>query len=178
MTAPVLEGNIVTSFTDSKKVYEWVFANYELKKILKKGTAVTEAYVSLSDEKDSVILETDEDVRILIPKGSFDEKLMKIEPPENVVKLTAPIAKGEKVAEASVTYDGSDCGRINLVTASGAKLSEFMDATTKAESLFKSKLFIVIAVAIPMLFVVYIIYITFAAKRRRKKMVYGRRYRR
>lgn len=178
MKAPVLEGNIVTSFTDSKKVYEWVFANYELKKILKKGTAVTEAYVSLSDEKDSVILETDEDVRILIPKGSFDEKLMKIEPPENVVKLTAPIAKGEKVAEASVTYDGSDCGRINLVTASGAKLSEFMDATTKAESLFKSKLFIVIAVAIPVLFVVYIIYITFAAKRRRKKMVYGRRYRR
>ena len=37
MKAPVLEGNIVTSFTDSKKVYEWVFANYELKKILKKG---------------------------------------------------------------------------------------------------------------------------------------------
>ncbi len=178
MKAPVLADNTITSFTDSKKIYEWVFANYELKKILKKGTAVTEAYVSLSDEKDSPILEPDEDVCILIPKGSFDESLMKITPPENVVKLTAPVAKGEKVAEASVTYEGADCGKINLVTATGAKLSEFMDATTKADTLFKSKLFVFLAIAIPALFVIYIIYITFAAKRRRKKMVYGRRYHR
>lgn len=177
MKSPVLEGNIVTSFVDSKALYEWGFKTYELKTILKKGTAVTEAYVSLSSDKDSLVLETDKDISILIPKGSYDESSLVVTPPETVARLTAPVYKGEKVAEASVSYGGIDCGKVGLVTATGAELSEFMDVTTRTESFFKSKTFVLILVLIPVLFVLYLIYISIASRRRRKKTVYGKRYR-
>ena len=177
MRSPVLEGNVVTSFVDSKALYEWGFKTYELKNILKKGTAVTEAYVSLSQDKDSLILETDKDISILIPKGSYDESLLSVTPPETVTRLTAPVYKGEQVAEATVTYDGTDCGKVGLVTASGAELSEFMDVSTRTEGFFKSKTFVLILVAIPLLFVIYLIYISVASRRRRKKTVYGKKYR-
>ncbi len=177
MKSPVLEGNVVTSFVDTKALYEWGFKTYELKNILKKGTAVTEAYVSLSADKDSLVLETDRDVSILIPKGSYDESLLEVTPPETVTRLTAPVYKGEQVAEASVKYDGIDCGKVGLVTATGAELSEFMDVTIKTESFFKSKTFILILVLIPLLFVFYLVYISIASRRRHKKTVYGKRYR-
>lgn len=179
LNSPVLEGNVVTSFVDSKALYEWGFATYEMRNILKKGSSVTEAYVSLSDEKDSVILETNDDISILIPKGSYDETLLSINPPEKVATLTAPIAKGDLVAEATVVYDNVDCGRIGLVTASSAALSEFMDLDGKTDAFFNSSFFVVLLIAIPVVFVIYIIYITLASKRRRKRSVYGhgRRYR-
>ena len=177
MKSPVLEGNVVTSFVDTKALYEWGFKTYELKNILKKGTAVTEAYVSLSADKDSLVLETDRDISILIPKGSYDESKLEVTPPETVTRLTAPVYKGEQVAEASVAYDGVDCGKVGLITATGAELSEFMDVTTKTESFFKSKTFILIPVLIPVLFVLYLIYISIASRRRRRKTVYGKRYR-
>lgn len=177
LKSPVLEGNVVTSFVDSKALYEWGFATYELRNILKKGSSVTEAYVTLSEEKDSVILETNDDIRILIPRGSYDESLLTINPPETVATLTAPIAKGDLVAEATVIYDNVDCGKIGLVTASSAALSEFMDMDGKTEDFFNSKIFVVLLIAIPVVFVFYIIYITLASKRRRRRSVYGRRYR-
>ncbi|MBQ4625131.1 MAG: D-alanyl-D-alanine carboxypeptidase [Clostridia bacterium] len=177
LKSPVLEGNVVTSFMDSKALYEWGFATYELRNILKKGSSVTEAYVTLSEEKDSVILETNDDIRILIPRGSYDESLLTINPPKTVATLTAPIAKGDLVAEATVIYDNVDCGKIGLVTASSAALSEFMDMNGKTEDFFNSKIFVVLLIAIPVVFVFYIIYITLASKRRRRRSVYGRRYR-
>jgi len=177
MKCPVIENKVVTSFTNSKSLYEWAFSTYELKSIVKKGTSITEAYVSLSDDKDAVILETIEDISVLIPKGSYDESLLTITPPETVVNLTAPIEKGELVSEASVTYDQIDYGTVGLVTASGAELSEFMDVNAKADTFFKSSTFIFILVLIPVLFILYIIYISITSKKRRKKAVYRRRYR-
>jgi len=177
MKCPVIENKTVTSFTNSKSLYEWAFSTYELKTIVKKGTSITEAYVSLSDDKDAVILETDRDIGVLIPKGSYDESLLSINPPENVVKLTAPIEKGELVAEASVVYNDIDYGKVGLVTASDASLSEFMDVNAKADSFFKSSTFIFILILIPILFVIYIIYISITSKKRRKKSLYHRKYR-
>lgn len=174
---PVAGTETVTSFTDSKSLYQWAFKTFELKTIVKKGTAVTEAYVSLSDDKDSVVLETDRDITVLLQKEDYDESLLQIVPPETVVSLTAPVDKGAAVATAHVYYNGIDYGEVGLVTATSAKLSEFMDVSEKSVTFFKSTLFITILVSIGVIFVIYIVYITIAAKKRRNRNVYGRRYR-
>jgi D-alanyl-D-alanine carboxypeptidase (penicillin-binding protein 5/6) len=105
----------VMSFVDTKNLFEWAFANFSYKTIISSKEPIAEVRVRLAKDTDYVVVNTSTSVEALLPKD-FDpadvERGIVIYDEENI---TAPILKGQKLGELSLTYKGRSYGTLSLV---------------------------------------------------------------
>ncbi|HFJ9375197.1 TPA: D-alanyl-D-alanine carboxypeptidase family protein [Bacillus nitratireducens] len=114
-------------FDETKKLYDYGFANFEMKKMYEKGSSVKgKETVRVENAKDKdVAVQTKQAVSLPVPKGSKD--VYKTEFKEGNKGQEAPVKKGVSLGQMVITpKDGNDPGFL-----SGKSLQ--VDLVTKSE---------------------------------------------
>jgi len=125
-----------SNFSDSIKLYDWVFNNFSYREVLRSTDAITTLEVEMGSNADSVSLRPESSISALLPNDSdFSEFSLSVsyENGDASKPLMAPISAGEKLGEVTLTKNGINYGTVNLVAAAGVDLSrgEYLKAQIK-----------------------------------------------
>lgn len=156
---------------DSKRMYEWVFKNLELKPILDKSKPLGETKLNLVFKKDSLQLFPSHDCSVLLPKNvnpsSVDIKL-------NIPNIVnAPIKSGQKIGTATLSYANTILSTIDLVATEDINRSNILFIIYIIKNIFSSiwfKIAITIAIILIAVYIFYIFKINAHKKKKRKTM--------
>ena len=108
------ETELVRSFTETRDLFEWGFANFTVKRILSRVDKLHGVKV-LQGMDAEVFLVPERSVEALVPKTLNPEDVdrrIKIYEPEGVL---APVSAGDVLGEVTLSYQGHDYGTIPLL---------------------------------------------------------------
>ena len=115
------EANVTVNFYDMKALLEWGFGAWETGEVVSEGDVVASAEVTLSTDGDAVDALSADAVFATVPRGttvsdltvdaSWDEPFQ------------APLERGERLGEATLSLDGRTLGTVGVVAASSMGLS-------------------------------------------------------
>ncbi len=108
-------------FSETQKLLDYGFSNYEYKDLGTKGAVLTEANIT-KGVNSTVNLILESDVGILIKKGEDKNINQTINMQEDII---APITAGQKVGEIIYTLNGEEIGRTNIVTEKSVEKKTF-----------------------------------------------------
>ena len=157
-------------FSETKKLYEWVFNEFEYREVYDTATPVGECPVELSSDTDSVALALKNPVNAVVPKeadpSSFKVDIELFENP-----AYAPIALGQELGTATVKYAGETIGVVPVVAINNVEKSGMLAFVKAVTDFFSSSFFatlILIIVIIILLMVLYLVIKNRRSKRRRR----------
>jgi len=144
-------------FYDARALFEWAFAIYGYKTLVKTTQVVKTVEVRLAANRDEVTLCPDRDITVLLPQNVDVEKEI-----EKVVeifedKLVAPIEKGQQLGKITVFYNGEAVGSAYLLSLSEVEPSNVLQVLDHITSIVSGNWFkasIVIFVIVGALYVV------------------------
>lgn len=160
-----------SNFSDSIKMYEWVFNNFSYREVLRSTDAVTSVDVEMGSNADSVSLRPESSISALLPNDSdLSEFTLSVKFDNEGETLMAPISAGEKLGEVTLSKNGIVYGTVNLVTASGVDLSRGEYLRSQISSTVHSRTFKLIVWAVVILLVAYLaLVIWYRVKRERHR---------
>lgn len=107
------------SFTDTAKIFDYVFENYQSVQLAKKGDVIYDTKVKESKNSTRLALTVEEDVYTTLKKTADPEIIT------NEVKLDkeakAPIAQGDVFGTVTYSYNGRELKTVNVVAANEVK---------------------------------------------------------
>ena len=108
-------------FSESQKLLDYGFSNYQYKDLATRGTVLKEADVT-KGVTSKVNLVVESDVGLLLKKGEDKNIEQTINLEGNI---SAPVAQGQKVGEIVYTLNGVEVGRTNIVAESSVEKKTF-----------------------------------------------------
>ncbi|MDR2530735.1 MAG: D-alanyl-D-alanine carboxypeptidase [Oscillospiraceae bacterium] len=122
---------ITESFTETRRMFQWFFANYGYKDILKSSELIDSVEVRLGKGADQVVIHPESGIRIILPNDVAPEEVFvrtvgydaEGEPGSETV--TAPVARGQRLGEITLTYNGKVYGPVPLVANSNVELDRW-----------------------------------------------------
>lgn len=113
----------VQSFSETKRLFEWGFANFSDQKVLSDLDMLADVPVALS-KIDSVSVHPASEVELVLPNDVKPEDLeRKLELPENV---NAPVAAGQELGSVELSYHGKVYATVPLVALNGVEASRLL----------------------------------------------------
>jgi len=109
------ESGKVMSFVDAKNLYEWAFASFSYQTVISSKEPITEVKVRLAKDTDYVVLNTSTSVEALLPNDFDPAEVERKIVVYDEDQITAPITKGQKLGELSLSYKGRSFGTLSLV---------------------------------------------------------------
>ena len=165
------ENNQKGHFVETRKLFEWGFANFKTATVLDSTSPVGEVAVRLAWDRDHVIAAPKQDFSCMVPADYSAERLeVRAELPQS---LDAPIEKGAALGTATLVYDGQTLGTVELVAADAVERSQLLFLWDSAVRFFSSWIAKIILIALAIFVIFYIIFTIRYNKRRRN----ARRYR-
>ena len=147
------------AMVDTKKLYEWAFANLELKTVVDEKKPMCEVPISLAWDQDTIQL---------VPQGSFSTILPSdVESSSMDVRtdipdtLTAPVLEGNIIGTATVSYAGQELCTVNLIAAETVERSKMLYFLESAKKILRSRWMILAITIVVILFIIYTIYYLF-----------------
>lgn len=132
-------GGVRPNFTETKRLFEWGFANFTSKTLLQPDLTIATVDVTLSTETDKLSVKTAEGLTAVVPIDlEVDQLKMVYDLPETV---KAPISAGEKMGTVTVSYDGATYGVIDLVALNDVSMSNVLYYKDKLDHFFQSTVF-------------------------------------
>ena len=163
------------SFSESKRLLEWAFANFHHTVLLDQDTenVLREVEVSLSDEADYVLARPEGEIAATMP-SDFDPKQMKLDfdLPDSV---EAPVAAGQKLGTVTLTYEGTVYGTLDMVAMDSVERSEFLDTIQKLKDFWDQHGLKVVVIAGAVLILLLVLFIAVLRSRRRRYSYSGGR---
>ena len=98
-------------FDIAKEMFDYGFANYRLYPVAQRGTPIRGSLPVISGEKDSVSLELDGDLTLLVLKGTEQNIQLVPDLPESV---DAPVQVGQQIGSVSVIVEGKNAASIPI----------------------------------------------------------------
>lgn len=138
----------VQSFSETKRMFEWGFSNFQRTAILDHASLVTQVDVTLSRKTNYVALHPAEDVEALLPSSVKAEEL-KQEITLDAESVEAPVEKGQKLGTITVSDgNGSVYAEVDLLAANEVPLSKMLQTMHQLELFFSHTIVKVLAVVI------------------------------
>lgn len=153
-----------SAFSDTIKLYDWVFSNYIRMELLDDDTVVTATPVRLSSDGDSVKLRARSPVTGVLPQGA---DLSGVETTVTLYSedVSAPLTEGQVLGEVSVSLDGIYYGTAYLVTTRAMDLSYLASMMDTIGNTLANP---VVLIVILTLLLLAVLYITSVIRYRRK----------
>jgi len=166
------------SFTESKRMYEWFFENFEYRDVLKSSELIDSVPVKLGKSASEVIVHPETGLRKIMPKdadiSSVTSRQITLDVPDD--GIVAPIARGEKLGEISIIYNGKRYGPFPLVANSRIELDRAAYLLTRVKATLNQTWIKVTFVVVIVLAILYF-YIAFRRRQlnRRKRKELARK---
>jgi serine-type D-Ala-D-Ala carboxypeptidase (penicillin-binding protein 5/6) len=135
-------------FTETKKVLDYGFNNFEVKQVVAPKTVVegNETVPVLKGKNKDVAVVTDEGVTFIVPKGTAAPAVTSTVAVNDPATLVAPIAKGSKVGKVTYSYQVEGMAQaqtktVNLVTSDEAEKAGWFKLLFRAIGEFLGDLF-------------------------------------
>lgn len=167
------------NFTAATALYEWAFANYSYQEVLTANDLVGSAPVLYGDGADSVGLNPEESIFMLLPNdysaGDVGQTITLSSDTTGEVP-EAPVSVGQDLGKITLTYGDRSYGPVKLVAASAVDLSRSAYFLSRLKSTLSQPMVIVAILVFVLLIVFYFIYVfkARAKKRRHRKNRSGR----
>jgi D-alanyl-D-alanine carboxypeptidase (penicillin-binding protein 5/6) len=114
------------NFADSITLYDWAFANFSYRDILKSSDRITDIPVTMGSGTDTVTLRPGSAITALLTNDenleNFDTEIV-VFSQQTGEELRAPIEAGEVLGEITVGRDGVTYGTTTLVASAAVELS-------------------------------------------------------
>ena len=159
---------------DTKTVYEWAFANLEMKQLIQSTDAYTSIKVERSWFNDSLLVYPAENVSLVVPKEVTADGVILVPDEDFPQKLTAPIEKGTVIGRAKILYADMELGQVDLVAGENISESFLLHMADLLGGMFNSSLFKVILIILLILLIAYIcltVWYNKKMKRRKKRSI-------
>lgn len=158
------------SFSESKRLLEWGFANFERRTILTTTDLQGEVGVTLSQTEHVVAA----------PAGTLEATLPKdvtaadftVTPTFFAESVEAPVEKGQVLGTVTVSYKGKEYGTMDLVALNAVERDEWMYRVSRVKAFFGQLWVKVVLIVLAVLVLVFLIRRLFLGGRRRR---YGSR---
>ncbi|MBR4941633.1 MAG: D-alanyl-D-alanine carboxypeptidase [Clostridia bacterium] len=162
------------SFVETKRMFEYGFANFSYKTLVNKNQPVVEVAVEMSQEAENVVAVTQESVSALLDNG-FDSSKVVLTPWLYSDSLTAPVLKGQILGEVDISYNGVSYGRVKLTALTGIERSNFLYSMDRMnEFVHQPKFVVIVACAAGAVLVYIIVWILIVRRNRLRKLKKGR----
>jgi D-alanyl-D-alanine carboxypeptidase (penicillin-binding protein 5/6) len=173
MGAEKVDGRVM-SFSETSRLFDWGFANFEYQTVLTTNDMLATMPVSLSTDVDYVTLHPKEDVEVLLPNDVKPEDLTRtIRFPKKTTE--APVTEGEQLGEVELSHGDTVYVTVPLVALNDVAASRWLVLVDQAKAFFDRTIVKVICVLVGLLIVAFIIWkLTIGRQRYR----YGRNVRR
>ena len=163
-------------FIETRKLFEWGFANFKTATILNSSSPTGEVTVRLAWDRDHVIASPKSDFSCLVPTDYDESKLeIRTDLPQS---LNAPIEKGAALGSATLVYDGAELGKVDLIAADAVERSQILYLWDIVTRIFQSPITKVVFAGLLVLIILYIIFMIQYNRRRRSSRRYRGRRRR
>jgi D-alanyl-D-alanine carboxypeptidase (penicillin-binding protein 5/6) len=154
---------------DSKNLFEWAFNNMQVKPILDKNKPLGEVALNFVWQKDRLSLVPLQDYSAILPKNVDSSSIdVSLDVPKSV---DAPVAAGDKIGKATLTYANQTVAQIDLVAAESVEKNGCLFFIHCAKNVLSSKWLIIGASSLVSIILIYIA-IVFIVNRRRQKFGY------
>ena len=161
----------VRSYTDTKRLMNWGFDNFNYRDLLTTMKLMAEIPVKLGRGASSVVLRPEKNVVALLP-GDADLSQVKLEPKlYDEGPLTAPVEKGAVLGEVTVTFNGQNYGTVNLIANTAVELDRAAYIGSEITNTLRNKyvrLTITVLVVLLILYIAFIIYYNIRRANKRK----------
>ena len=161
----------VKSYTETKRLMNWGFDNFNLRELLTTMKLMAEIPVRLGRGANSVVLRPEENVTALLPNDA-DLTQVKLEPVlYEEGTLTAPVEKGAVLGEVKVSFNGVDYGTVKLIANTAVELDRTAYIGSEIRETLRNKyvrLTITVLVLLVILYVAFIIYYNVHRANKRK----------
>ncbi len=101
-------------FDVAKDMFDYGFANYRLYPVAQRGTPIRGSLPVIGGEKDSITLELDGDLTLLVLKGTEQDIQLTPHLPESI---EAPVQMGDRVGSVNVIVEGKNAASIPIAAA-------------------------------------------------------------
>lgn len=160
-----LETNYAIS--ESKKLYEWAYKNVTMRTVLGKNDEIAKIKVNYGNDAEEVALVPEYSYSTMFSKDVKEDDIeIKAKCQE---EIDAPVEKGTVLGTATVSYNGEELTKVNLVAAGTVEKSELSYFLTIAQNIVTSTAFIVVVAVVVVLFVLYIVLIKVMESKKNKK---------
>lgn len=115
-----------SNYTDSIKLYNWLFSNYTRQELIKGDSIVIEVPVNLASNADTIALRAQESLTGVLPNDADLTQVQittKINSDEKDSAVKAPFSEGDVLGEVSVSLGGVNYGTTYLVANRSVDLS-------------------------------------------------------
>lgn len=171
--SPRGEDKVNNAMLDAKKAFTWAFNSLSMQPLFETTTKRAEVAVELAWGRDYVSLAPEATVEALLPEeydpSLFTEEITTVESTET------PVRKGEVLGTMRVTYTDPTTGatrvmgEVNLIAQDDIERSQALYILSRVESFVKSIWFRIIAAALIVVFILYLILVFVVNKKRNRR---------
>ncbi len=145
----------INSFTDSITLYDWAFANFSYRSILRETETIAQVPVSMASGTDNVSVRPQDSITLLLPNDAdlnSYEREVTIYSERDGEELMAPLDAGVVLGEIKITKNGEFIGSSLLISTTSIDLSkvEYMKQQI-SEAIHNNKLIKVVRILIILL---------------------------
>lgn len=155
-------------FSETKQLYEWVFNEFEYRRVYDTTTPVGECPVELSQDSDHVTLVLKDPVNAVVPKEAEDSSF-NVEITLHSDPATAPITQGQELGTATVSYAGETLDTVPVVAMTSVEKSGMLAFVKAVTDLFTGSFFKTVMLIIMIVILLMIIYLIFKNRRRKRR---------
>lgn len=162
------------SFSESKRLLQWGFANFTRKTLLDSTSLLGEVKVTLSKEASHVVVHPDGTLEATLPKdvnvSDFQEELHL-----NSDSVEAPVEQGQVLGTVTMTYQGKSYGTVNVVAANSVSRSALLYNIARVKAFF-GLLWVRLALILLLVFALFLLVRRLVMGRGGRKRRRGSRY--
>ncbi len=160
---------LTTNYTDTRNLLNWGFHNFSYQEILSTLRLVTEMEVELGLGTSTVILRPEKSIEALLPNDSDLSKVVVTPTYFQDGPLTAPVEQGTVLGEISVSFDGVDYGKVNLIANTTVELDRTAYMLREVRETLSNK-YVRLGITVILVFLIlYAAFIVYYNIRRRSK---------
>lgn len=157
------------NFVDAKRLYEWAFSNFSVQTMISSKEPIREVAVRLALDTDYVVVNTSTSVRALLPNDFDPAQVVRTVTIYDEENITAPIFRGQKLGEMSLSYNNRDYGTLSLIALNAVSKDQTLYIVDQVKSFFAQKWVVRSIIAVVAMLVLYIVFVIFYNANRRKK---------
>lgn len=155
------------TFSETKRLFDWGFDNFESRTLIEKGATVDEVPVDLSTDTDAIVPQVADTLIAIVPKDiNLADLVLTKHMPE---RLRAPIKTGDVIGTMDISYNGVQYGTVDLVAMSDVSMSQVLYYADKLNNFFQSRTFKIVVLVLGALLLLYILIMIFIGRNRRRK---------